>query len=100
MVSHNQQKRSNHVGYSCRYRHLLIRGNVLLPGSAKTKVESVELTLMPDVSDAGFEPADKGPPRAVGHLYVRMQMLLADRLKYVVMHGEPIRHRRALIRYH
>jgi hypothetical protein len=98
-------------------RHLLVRGNVLLPSKVKTKVETAELTFMPDVREAGL-PADKAPGRGVGHLYVHnrtlnggfsmaadalepvIQMLLVDRVKYVVMHGEPMRYHKALIRHY
>jgi hypothetical protein len=84
----------------------------------KAKVETAELTFMPDVREADFEPGNKPPPRGVGHLNVHnrtlsggfsmaadalepvMQMLLADRVKYVVMDGEPMRYRKALIRHY
>jgi hypothetical protein len=100
------------------YRHLLVRGNVLLPSSLKAKAETAELTFMPDVREVDFEPGDRAPPRGVGHLNIDnrllsggfsmaadalepvMQMLLADRVKYVVMHGESMRYRKALIRHY
>jgi hypothetical protein len=100
------------------YRHLLVRGNVLLPSSLMAKAETAELTFMPDVREADFEPGDRAPPRGVGHLNIHnrllsggfsmaadglepvMQMLLADRVKYVVMHGESMRYRKALIRHY
>jgi hypothetical protein len=101
-----------------KYRHLRARGNVLLPSSLKAKAETAELTFMPDVRAADFEPGDRAPPRGVGHLNIHnrllsgglsmaadalepvMQMLLADRVKYVVMHGESMRYRKALIRHY
>ena len=100
------------------YRHLLVRGNVLLPSSLKAKAETVELTFMPDVREADFEAGDRAPPRGVGHLNIHdrllsggfsmaadalepvIQMLLAGRVKYIVMHGESIRYRKAIIRHY
>jgi len=98
------------------YRHLLIRGKLLLPSKIKLKAEIAEMTFMPDVREADFEPRDRSPPRAVGHIDIHdgmftggfsmtadalgpvMQMLLAGRLKYAVLYGEPMRYRKALIR--
>ena len=57
------------------YRHLLVRGNVLLPGSLKAKAETAELTFMPDVREADFEPGDREPPRGVGHLNIQNRLL-------------------------
>jgi hypothetical protein len=98
------------------YRHLQIRGTLLRP--RKIKVETVELFFLPDIGRAEMERRDLPPPRAVGSLYIRetalignlsmptdaldpvMQMLLADRLKYVALDGEPMRWRKALIRHY
>ena len=98
------------------YRHLLVRGNVLLPNKLKANAGPAELIFMPDVREADFEAADRPPPRGVGHLNVSegrltgsmsmaadalapvLQMLIAGRLKYVVLYGEPMRYRNALIR--
>ena len=98
------------------YRHLLVRGNVVLPGKLKAGVEAAELIFMPDVRKADFEAADRPPPRGVGHLSISegrlkgsmsmaadaltsvLQMLIAGRLKYAVLYGEPMRYRKALAR--
>jgi len=100
------------------YRHLLMRGNLLLPTALKLKAETAELTFLPDIGAADLEQHDQTPPRAVGHLNVHdgrltgglsmataaldpvMQMLIAGRLKYVVLDGEPMRYRQALIRHY
>jgi hypothetical protein len=52
------------------HRHLLARGNVLLPSSLKAKAETAELTFMSDVGEADFEPGDRAPPRGVTERWV------------------------------
>ena len=100
------------------YRHLLVRGKVLLPSKLKVKTEAAELTFLPDIPPAELEQRGDPRPRAVGHLQVHkglltgglsmatealdavMRMLLAGRLKYVVLDGEAMRYRQALIRHY
>lgn len=101
------------------YRHLQIRGTLLRP--RKLNVEEVELTVLPTVKPEEFETTrDRPPRRCVGALNVRgsksepreldghlsmpadalvpvLQMLIAGRFKYVLMDGEPMRYRQALI---
>ena len=94
------------------FRHLHIWGTLLLP--SKLKPDTVELTFMPDIL-LPAETSQEPPPRAVGSLELRgadlmgylsmmsdalgpvMQMLIADRTKFVVMNGEPMRYRKALL---
>jgi hypothetical protein len=102
------------------YRHLQIHGTLLRP--RKLKVETVELTVIPNIGPAEMEPRHDRPPlRAVGSLSVDgkksegtrlvgylsmptgalgpvLQMLIAGRFKYVLMDGEVMRWRKALIR--
>jgi hypothetical protein len=103
------------------FRHLEIRGTLLLP--SKIKVETVELALLCDISRAELERKDQPPPPAIGSLNIErsksegtrlrgylsmpidalgpvMQMLLADRFKYVELDGESMRYRKALIRHY
>lgn len=100
------------------YRHLLVRGKILLPSKLRTKAEAVELTFLPDMTPADLEQRGDPRPRAVGHLNIHqgvltgglsmatealdavMRMLLAGRLKYVVLDGEAMRYRQALIRHY
>ena len=100
------------------YRHLLVRGKVLLPSKLKVKTEAVELTFLPDIRPADPEQRGDPRPRAVGHLQAHkgvltgglsmatealdavMRMLLAGRSKYVVLDGEAMRYRQALIRHY
>jgi hypothetical protein len=100
------------------FRHLLLRGKVLLPSKLGPKVEHVELTFLPNVSPADLERS--GPhPVGIGYLSIHaknltggisiasdalglvLQMLVAGRFNYLVMYGDPMRYRRAGIRsYH
>jgi hypothetical protein len=98
------------------YRHLQIRGTLLLP--RRIKVETVELHCLPDIGPQEMKREGQPPPRAVGSLHIQetrlmgnlsmaadalgpvMQMLIADRLKYVVLDGERMRWRKALIRHY
>jgi hypothetical protein len=108
---------ARHVeGQYADYRHLLIRGTVLRP--RKIKAESAELWFLPNIAPAEMTRRDDPPPRAVGSLNVQgsiltgylsmpadalgpvMQMLLGDRFKYVLLDGEPMRYRKALIRHY
>jgi hypothetical protein len=91
------------------YRHLHVRGTVLLPTKLRPKVEQVELTFLPNISPADLEKS--GPhPVNVGYLHVHrknltggismardaldlvLQMLIAGRFRYLVMYGEPMRY--------
>ena len=112
----------NAVSYDDRrysdYRHLLVQGRVLLPGKLKVKAEAAELTFLPDIRPADLEQRGDPRPRAVGHLHIHqevlkgtlsmaaealdavMRMLLAGRLNYVVLDGEAMRYRQALIRHY
>jgi hypothetical protein len=85
----------------------------LLP--RKIKVEKAELVFLPDIEPEEMKRQGE-PPRCVGFLSIYrnaldgnfsmskdaldpvMQTVLAGRLKYVVLHGEPMRYRKALIR--
>lgn len=98
------------------YRNLLVRGRGLLPSKLKAKTEQVELTFHPDIGPAELEQRGNPRPRAVGHLHIHqgvltgylsmatealdavMRMLLAGRLKHVVLDGEAMRYRQALVR--
>jgi hypothetical protein len=91
------------------YRHLQVRGAVLLPKKLRRNVDQVELTFLPNISQADLERS--GPhPVNVGYLHVHrksltggismardalglvLQMLIAGRFKYLVMYGEPMRY--------
>jgi hypothetical protein len=98
------------------YRHLLIRGTVLRP--LRIKADTAELLFLPNVTPAEMARCTDPPPRGVGSLDVRgsiltgylsmpldaldpvLQMLLADRFKYVLLDGEPMRYRKAIIRHY
>jgi hypothetical protein len=98
------------------YRHLQIRGTLVRPSNINAR--AVELTLIPDTR-LGRNDWTDGTPAAVGSLNLNLNLerllqglltlpadalapvvtvLTAGRLKYVVLDGEPLRHRRALIR--
>ena len=96
------------------YRHLFIRGTLLRP--RKIKVETVELTFHPEQGLADMRrQGDEPPPPSVGSLNIQdtqltgylfipmdalgplLQMLVADRFKYVLLDGERMRYRKALI---
>ena len=57
------------------YRHLLLRGRVLLPSKLKPKVERVELTFLPNVSPADLEERNGQRPISVGYLHVHAKDL-------------------------
>jgi hypothetical protein len=101
------------------YRHLLIRGTVLRP--RMIEADAAELFFIPTVKREDFEPKhDEPPPRGVGSLNIHgskgearrlvgylsmpedalppvMQMLIADRFKYVLLGGEPMRWRKCSV---
>ena len=88
------------------FRHLHVFGTLLVP--RKIKVEKVELVFLPDIEPEEMKQHGQ-PPRCVGSLAFHRnaldgnfsmpkdaldpvtQMLLAGRLKYVVLDGEPMR---------
>jgi hypothetical protein len=104
------------------YRHLHIRGKLLRP--RRINVEAVELIFFPNIEPSGMEQRhDQPPPRGVGSLNIQgkksegmnlagylsmptdaigpvLQMLLGGRFKYVVLDGEHMRYRKALIRHY
>lgn len=101
------------------YRHLLVRGEVLRPSKLRQKAEAVEVTFLPDVSQADLEERGEEPSLSVGYLQVHnkiltggismatyalglvIQMLIAGRFKFIVLYGDPMRYRQARIRsYH
>ncbi|RXT40267.1 hypothetical protein [Bradyrhizobium betae] len=83
------------------YRHLLVRGEVLRPSKLRQKAEAVEVTFLPDVSQADLEQRGGEPSLSVGYWQVHnkiltggismatdalglvMQMLIAGRFKSV-----------------
>lgn len=101
------------------YRHMHIHGMLLRP--RRLNVETVDVTIFPDIEPAMKELRNDRPrPHAVGSLSIEgkksegtrlvgyrsmpadalgpvLQMLLAGRFKYVLMDGEPMRSRKALI---
>ncbi|GMO93551.1 hypothetical protein [Bradyrhizobium sp. TM239] len=98
------------------YRHLLIRGRVLLPTKLKLKADTAELACLPDVRPEDIAHRGEQPPRGVGHLSISdgkltgslsmasdaldpvIRLLLAGRLNFLDLYGEPLRYRQALIR--
>jgi hypothetical protein len=101
------------------YRHLLVRGEVLRPSKLRQKAEAVEVTFLPDVSQADLEERGGALSLSVGYLQVHnkiptggismatdtlglvMQMLIAESFKFIVLYGDPMRYRQARIRsYH
>lgn len=95
------------------FRHLNVRGKLLRPGGIKA--ETVELTFMPD-KKLNEENRQHHEPKAVGSLSLNkgvlqgllplpadalepiLQMLTADRFRYVVMDGTKLRYRQGLVR--
>jgi hypothetical protein len=95
------------------FRHLHLRGQLIVPSSIRA--EMVELILMPERIDSDARN-DAPEPSSVGSVSLFrgrfealltipddalapvLQMLIADRFRYIAMHGAQIRHRRALIR--
>ena len=94
------------------FRHLVIAGRLLRPAGLKT--DRLEMTLLPTV---GMNPGPRNDrePLAVGSLEIYddrivglmqiptdvlpaiLQMLIAERFKFIVMGGDNFRHRRALL---
>jgi hypothetical protein len=95
------------------YRHLVVQGTLLLP--RKIKVEAAELNFIPEVVEMDRRYGDE-PPRGVGTLNIHderligylampldalghvLQMLIAERYRYVLLDGESMRYRKAFIR--
>ena len=95
------------------HRHLEIEGTLLHPTNAKTN--RAHLTLIPR-RDCHLEKREGDVPRAVASLDVHhgvmhglltmpldalcplISALIAERLRYVMMHGSRLRYRQALIR--
>jgi hypothetical protein len=101
------------------YRHLIIRGTVLRP--RKIEVDAAELCFLPTVKREDFELKHNAPPpRGVGSLDIQatkgeprrlggylsmpedalppvMQMLIAERFKYVLLYGEAMRWRKCFV---
>jgi hypothetical protein len=96
------------------HRHLYIHGTLLRPRTFK--IETVKLTFHPEQGLADLQRQhDEPPPPSVGSLNIQdaqltgylfipmdalaplLQMLLADRFKYVLLDGERMRYRKALI---
>lgn len=95
------------------FRHLAISGHIVEPQTVKA--DSAALTLLPEI---GLNEAERlqDEPRCVGSLSVHdwilrgllsvpvdalapvMQMLAADRFRYVVMTGSRLHYRKTLIR--
>ncbi len=103
------------------YRHLHIRGKVWRPHKIKT--DPAELIFIPKLGLAEMERQhDEPAPRGVGTVSIEgkkaagklagylsmpsdalglvLQMLLAGRFKYLLLDGEPMRYRKALIRHY
>ena len=102
------------------YRQLVVRGVVLRP--RKLKVETAELWFLPSIKAENFEQQrDQPPPNGVGSLAIQgsksellklvgylsmpedalglvLQMLIAERFKYVLMSGEVMRWRKCFVR--
>ena len=95
------------------FRHLQLRGTLLLP--SKLKAEDVEFYIMPEHGlnedkREGHEPKSVGAvSRHKGRFEASLwmpsdvlpsvlQMLIAKRLHYAVLHGEPLRHGHGSIR--
>lgn len=95
------------------YRHLTVHGDLLRP--RRIKVKATELFFLPEAVEME-RSRDQPPPRCVGTLNIQhqrligyltlpldalgliMQMLTADRFKYVLLDGEAVRYRKAFIR--
>jgi hypothetical protein len=103
----------NRDGPYSDYRHLLLRGNLVRP--TRIKAEKVDLTFLPD-HDLNEDKRERHEPKAVGSLELHsgrligllsipsdvlppiLQMMIADRFRFAVLHGERLRYGRALIR--
>lgn len=95
------------------HRHLTLKGKLRAP--ARVTVNLVELCLVPDF-DLPDWSGKSYVPQAVGGLHLNqglltgylslpedalpaiLQMLIADRFRYVVLHGDKLRYRRASVR--
>jgi hypothetical protein len=95
------------------YRHLVVRGNLSRP--KKVKAQEVELTFLPH-HDLNEDKRERHEPKAVGSLHLFrgrltgllsipsdalpsvLQMVIADRFRFAVLHGNRLRYGRALIR--
>jgi len=95
------------------YRYLTVRGILLRP--RRIKVEAAELTFIPEAGLAELEQSNDASARAVGSLNIQdtrllgylsmptdalgpvLQMLIANRFKYVLLNGEVMRYRKALV---
>jgi hypothetical protein len=89
-----------------------------LDTSSSLKAPSADLTFLPDIRAEHLEERRDPRPRAVGSLHMQdgtlagslsmatealdpvMRMLLAGRLRYVILDGAPMRYRQSLIRYY
>ena len=95
------------------FRHILLRGTLLLP--SKYRADGVKFRLLPDHrlnedQREGLEPKTVGSVnRHRGKLEALLsmpsdvlpsilQMLIAERFHFAVLHGEPLRYGHALIR--
>jgi hypothetical protein len=97
------------------YRHLQLHGNLICP--AKIKANEVELTFLPD-HDLNEGERDRHEPTAVGSLHLYrgrltgllpvpsdalapvLQMMIADRFRFVVLSGDRLRYGHAATRAH
>ncbi|MGY8666169.1 hypothetical protein Q3C01_27990 [Bradyrhizobium sp. UFLA05-109] len=100
------------------FRHMQVRAQVMLPTKLKAKAATAELTFMPDVSRSRIEAKVEQHPLGVGYLDIRgskitggfsmtadvlgplMQMLLAGRLRFLVLDGMTMRYGKARIRHY
>ena len=95
------------------FRHLHLRGTLIRP--TRIKAERAELTFLPD-HDLKEDKRERHEPKCVGSLQLYrghlmgllsipadvlspvLQMMIADRFRFAVLHGERLRYGRALIR--
>jgi hypothetical protein len=95
------------------FRHLHLRGKLLIP--SRIKAETAQAILMPDRT-ATYARSDAPEPKGVGSaslyhgrfealltipddaLASVLQMLIADKFRFIEMHGERMRYRSAAIR--
>ena len=97
------------------YRHLTMKGKLLRP--RKVKADAVEVTLLPDAR-LKEENRKQDEPRAVGSLSLGrgtlqallslpmdaldsiLQMLTADKFRYVVINSDTMRYRQAAVKHY
>jgi hypothetical protein len=97
------------------FRHLEIKGKLLRPH--RVKADSVEITLLPDVT-LKKENRGRDEPRSVGSIHLDrgllqallpipadvldpvLQMLIAGRTQYVVIDSAPMHYRQALVKHY